>query len=107
MTADEPAATGPAGRAPGEAAAHDERVEVLAHLVGRRATCHGGGPVGPQAGVGARATYIGRLSGRRLSVGEPPWTWLEVVDLVEQPDDGAPVDRVWCDEHSVFIDDEP
>ncbi len=84
------------------------RIEFVAAHAGRRATCEGGGHAGAAAGgaqVGARARYVGRLSGRRMVYGDPPWPFLELTDFSERPD-GAIEERIWCDEANLFFDDE-
>jgi hypothetical protein len=93
----------PPEAAPGDAS----RVEFVAAYAGRRATCEGGGHAGAAAGgaqVGARATYSGRLTGRRLVYGDPPWTFLELAEFSARPE-GSTEERVWCDEANLFFDD--
>ncbi len=79
------------------------RIEFDAELAGRRATCDGGNSL-PGAVVGARETFVGTLSGRRMLYGDPPWRWLELVDAVQEAE-GTLHDQVWCDEACVFLDD--
>jgi hypothetical protein len=40
-----------------------------------------------------------------MLVGDPPWTWLELDEIIERSDgaDGDEGDRVWCDEGNVFL----
>ena len=90
----------PAGE-PGTADA--TRIEFAEELAGRRATCDGG-HAAPGALVGARETFVGTLSGRRMVYGDPPWRWLELVDALQQPE-GTTHERVWCDEACVFLED--
>jgi len=82
--------------------AEEMRLEFAPEYAGRQATCYGGGPAGPGLGFGSRATYVGQLSGRRMLFGDPPWTWLELGQISEQPE-GFEDDRVWCDERNVFL----
>jgi len=77
-------------------------VEFDPALAGRTATCEGGAQAGPGSLVGGRETFVGTLSGRRLVYGDPGWPWLELVDLVLRPE-GFTEERVWCDEHFVFL----
>ena len=81
------------------------RIEFVPEYAGRYATGYGGGPAGPGLGFGSRATYVGRLSGRRMLFGDPPWSWLELDEITERSDgaDGDEGDRVWCDEGNVFL----
>ena len=80
------------------------RIEFASEYAGRLAICEGGGQAGPGLLYGSRATYVGRLTGRRMVYGEPPWRWLELSDLTESPD-GFTEDRVWCDEANVFLEE--
>ena len=73
-------------------------------LVGRSVEADGGAPVaGGMAGF--RATFTGRLTGRRLAQGDPPWLWLELGDLTEAPEDFGSA-HVWVDEAYVYYLDE-
>lgn len=85
-------------------AADEARIEFASEYAGRRATCEGGGQAGPGLGYGSRATYVGRLSGRRMVYGDPPWAFLELTDIIERPA-GSTDERVWCDEANVFLED--
>lgn len=78
------------------------RIEFASDLAGRRATCDGGQAL-PGGQLGARETFVGTLSGRRLVYGDPPWQWLELIDVVQEPE-GELHDHVWCDEACVFVD---
>ncbi|MBM4416313.1 MAG: hypothetical protein FJ035_08790 [Chloroflexi bacterium] len=92
-----------------EAGERDQaRIEFVAAHAGRRATCEGGGHAGPAPGgaqVGARQRYVGRVSGRRMVYGDPPWPFLELTDFTERPE-GATEERIWCDEANLFFDDD-
>lgn len=72
-----------------------------ASLVGRRVEADGGSEaVGMKHG--GREQYEGALTGRRLSQGDPPWTFLELGDLIDKPAD-LQQDTVWCDEAYVYF----
>jgi hypothetical protein len=57
---------------------------------------------GGKFAVASREMFEGRLTGRRLDQGNPPWRWLEIGDLSEKPDhfDG---ETVWCEESYVYF----
>jgi hypothetical protein len=73
-------------------------------LRGRRVEADGGEAV-PGTGAGYRATFRGRLTGRRLEQGDPPWTWFELGELTERPADFESL-YVWCEESYVYFLDE-
>ena len=87
------------------ALADETRLEFAPELEGRRATCDGGAQTHPGSLFGARATFVGTLSGRRMLFGDPPWRWVELLDAIEEAE-GTPYAQVWCDEACVFLDDE-
>lgn len=95
-------ATGDGGTPPNEPLNDEVRIEFVAELEGRRATCEGGAQSGPGSLVGGRDTFVGSLSGRLMIYGDPSWRWLELVDLIERPE-GFSEERVWCDEQFVFL----
>ena len=64
-------------------------------LAGLRVQADGGNAaVGSR--LASRETFAGRLTGRRMDEGNPPWQWLEVGELTERPDDFTD-DCVWCE----------
>ena len=72
---------------------------------GRRVQADGGEAV-PGTGAGYRATFEGRLTGRRLAQGDPPWSWFELGELTDAPADFEST-YVWCEESYIyFLDDQ-
>lgn len=86
--------------------AEEMRILFADEMAGRRATCEGGAQSSAGSPVGGRETFVGTLSGRRMEYGDPPWKWLELVEITEGPE-GFAEDHVWCDESFVFLHDEP
>ena len=66
-----------------------------AGLAGLRVQADGG-----NAAIGSRLAsremFEGRLTGRRMDQGEPPWQWLEVGELTLHPDEFTEA-CVWCE----------
>jgi hypothetical protein len=75
-------------------------------IAGKRVQADGGAEAveaehGAKFAVASREMFEGRLTGRRLDQGDPPWRWLEIGDLTDKPDhfDG---ETVWCEESYVY-----
>ncbi len=66
-----------------------------AELAGLRVQADGG-----NAAIGSRLAsremFEGRLTGRRIDEGNPPWQWLEVGELTLHPDEFTDA-SVWCE----------
>ena len=77
------------------------RVSHDPSIAGRRVQADGGGEV-PGTRTGARETFEGTLTGRRMEQGDPPWRWLELGDLTDRPD-GFEEQFVWCEESYVYF----
>ena len=81
-------------------------------IAGRRVKADGGNEAtdlthGGKFAVASREMFEGRLTGRRLDQGDPPWRWLEIGDLSEKPDT-FDAETVWCEESYIyFIEQRP
>ena len=76
------------------------RIYVDQAIAGLAVEADGGHQI-PGFQHGVRESFRGALSGRRLDHGDPPWRWVEIVDLTEKPEHFE--DRaVWCEETFVY-----
>ena len=78
-----------------------------AAIAGMRVAADGGNEAveaqhGGKFAVASRETFEGRLTGRRLDEGDPPWRWLEIGDLADKPE-GFESGTVWCEESYVYF----
>jgi hypothetical protein len=78
-------------------------------VAGRRVQADGGSEAkdaahGGSFAIASREMFEGRLTGRRLDQGDPPWRWLEIGDLSEKPE-GFEQQTVWCEESYVYFVD--
>jgi hypothetical protein len=88
-----------------EAVASDTRRYFDAALAGLRVQADGG-----NAAIGgrhaSREMFEGKLTGRRMDVGDPPWQWLEIAELTLRPDDFHEP-SVWCELSYIYPLDAP
>ncbi len=69
-------------------------------IVGIRVQADGGNAeVGSR--FASRDTFEGRLTGRRMDVGDPQWRWLEIGELTAKPENFEE-DFVWCEVSYVY-----
>jgi len=71
-------------------------------IAGKYAEADGGSHV-PGTNFAARQSFAGRLTGRRMTQGNPPWRFLEIGEFTEKPE-GFTHEMVWCHEDDVYID---
>ncbi|MFN0148679.1 MAG: hypothetical protein ACKVT1_19425 [Dehalococcoidia bacterium] len=87
-------------------AATGSTVYFDAAIAGKRVAADGGseaveGQHGGKFAVASREMFEGRLTGRRMDDGDPPWRWLEIGDLAEKPE-GFEDATVWCEESYIY-----
>jgi hypothetical protein len=78
-------------------------------IAGKRVQADGGAEAtdaahGGKFAVASREMFEGRLTGRRLDQGDPPWRWLEIGDLTDKPAHFED-ETVWCEESYVYFID--
>ncbi|MAG34106.1 MAG: hypothetical protein CL908_24770 [Deltaproteobacteria bacterium] len=71
---------------------------------GKRAECDGGGPI-PGTRMAGRQDFAGTLTGEYREMGDPPWRWYRMVDLVEKPAE-FDAEAVWCLQGNLYVEGE-
>jgi hypothetical protein len=69
-------------------------------VAGKVAECDGGSMMGPK--LASRQDFRGRLTGKYVEDGDPPWRWYLLNELTMKPDSYAQ-DAVWCEVSSIFM----
>jgi hypothetical protein len=97
------------GDANGNGSTTGVRVYVDPAVAGLRVKADGGSEAtdathGGRVAHASREMFEGRLTGRRLDQGDPPWRWLEISDLTEKPA-GFEEASVWCEESYIYYVD--